>query len=178
MDGKTVVRAKTERGRGIVAVIAIVVLAAVLCAVLSACGVFRTALRVGRDIAPEAITAFYSTEASSTDPPYYRQFRFWTENGKYFFAREVREGSHWPLTEEDITVFVEKELSEQERAELLQCLDGGTVTKRTEDISAGGSGPWLYLYWNGDRGKYQVFTFSDNEKAAAFGAFCTALAEE
>ena len=178
MDRKTAVQTQKERGRKAVAVIVIAVLAAVLCVALAVCGVFKTAFCVGRDIAPEAITAFYSTEAASTNPPYYRQFRFQAEGGKYFFAHEVREGSHWPLTEKDVTSLVEKELSAQEWAALLRCLEGGTLTNRAEDTSTGGSGPWLYLYWTGDPDEYQVFAFADYEKAAAFESLCAALAEE
>ena len=177
MNEKTDVQIQTGKGRRGMAVIAIVVLAAVLCFVLTACGASINVFCVGRDAAPEAITAFYSTEGASPNPPYYRQFRFQAEGGKYFFAYEVREGSHWPLTEKDVTSLVEKELSAQEWAALLRCLEGGTLTNRAEDTSTGGSGPWLYLYWTGDPDEYQVFAFADYEKAAAFESLCAALTE-
>ena len=70
MNEKTDVQIQTGKGRRGMAVIAIVVLAAVLCFVLTACGASKKVFCVGRDAAPEAITAFYSTEAASTNPPY------------------------------------------------------------------------------------------------------------
>ncbi len=143
---------------------------------LSACGAAVGGGRVvGTAIPKDAVTDFYWTVASSTNPPDYQRYRFYVEDGAYFFYHETREGDHWPLTEADITVSGTRALSEDEWAAFFDCLAGGTVKNRTEDTSSGGSGPWLYLYWTGDRGKCQEFSFASWDKEAAFEALCVSL---
>jgi len=131
----------------------------------------------GTDIAAEALTEFYYTRSSSTNPPDYQRYRFYTEDGTRKFYHEKREGSHWPLTEDDITLAATVELTAEEWAEFLHYISGGTVTRRSDSAEAGDSGPWLYLYWEGDRGTHQVFSFASSNEKKAFEAFCAKLAE-
>ena len=138
----------------------------------------RRVLTVGDEIAAADVTEFYYTVAGSTNPPDYQRYRFSVEDGRYLFYHETRAGDHWPLTEADITVSGSKELTAAEWAEFWALLDGGQVRSREDDASAGGSGPWLYLYWQGDRDRYQQFSFADAGRLAAFEDFCRALSEE
>ena len=135
-------------------------------------------LTVGGGISFEDITEFYYTIDASTYPPQFQRYRFHVEDEAHLFYHETRKGNHWPLTEADITVSGTKELSEEEWAAFLGFVKGGTVKKREESTESGGSGPWLYLYWKGDRSKYQEFTFATWNTQTAFEEFCVALAQE
>ena len=97
------------------------------------------------------------------------------EDGTPFFFHETREGDGWPLTEEDVTVSGTAELTEAQWAQFCDCLNGGTVRDREEHLETGDAGPWLYLYWNGDAGECQEFSFASWEKREAFEALCEAL---
>jgi len=130
---------------------------------------------VGRRIAPEAITEFYYTEASSSYPPTYRRCRFYREGEGYFFYHETREGNTWPLREEQITDSGRLELREEDWTRFLDSLNGGKVMKRGENAESGGNRPDLYLYWEGDRGKYQEFAFKSWQEMQAFEALCAEL---
>ena len=130
---------------------------------------------VGKEIREADITEFYYTLSGSTYPPDYQRYHFYTEGGKVWFYHEKREGTRWPLQEEDITRSGKKELDEKQKGTLFACLKGGTVKARSEDASAGGRGPWLYLYWKGDRGKVQEFSFASYEQRLAFEKFCGGL---
>ncbi len=141
-------------------------------------GLLKKEFVVGKDIAKEDILQFYFTYDSSTYPPEFQRYRFYTEGGKLLFYHEKREGDHWPLSESDATVTGTKELSETEWDEMFSLLCGGTVRAREEHLESGGRGPWLFLYWKGDRGKIQEFTFAFYEKQREFEAFCVALKGE
>ena len=132
---------------------------------------------VGEGIAIGDITQFYYTLSSSTNPPVYQRYRFSAKDGVYVFDHEAREGDHWPLTEQDTTEAGSKELSEEEWETFFGFLKGGTVKAREEDTSSGGSGPWLYLYWDGDRDLYQEYSFPTAEAEAGFEDFCLSLKE-
>ncbi len=132
-------------------------------------------MTVGTDIAIGDVTAFYYTYATSTNPPDYQRYLFSVEDGKRLFTHEKREGNHWPLTEADITVSGTLELTDEAWAAFFDCLKGGKVTKREEDISSGGSGPWLYLYWDGDKDAYQQFSFASWDAVKEFEALCEEL---
>lgn len=130
---------------------------------------------VGGNIATEDITQFYYTLSSSTCPPHWQRYHFYTENGKYFFYHETRAGHAWPLTEENITRFGTVELSPEQWNTFVDCVKGGSVTRRTSDAESGDPGPWLYLYWTGDRGKIQQFAFASPEAQLSFESLCTML---
>jgi len=130
---------------------------------------------VGSEIAAEDITEFYYTFSSSTYPPEYQRYRFYKEKETYKFYYEKREGFVWPLTESHITLSESIELSEKEWAEFVNYLNGGKVIERNQNSETGGSGPWLYLYWEGDRAKYHQFSFSTLSEEKAFESFCVEL---
>lgn len=141
-------------------------------------GLLKKEFVVGKDIAKEDILQFYFTYDSSTYPPEFQRYRFYTEGGKLLFYHEKREGDHWPLSESDATVTGTKELSETEWDEMFSLLCGGTVRAREEHLESGGRDPWLFLYWKGDRGKIQEYAFSSFAKQREFEAFCVALKGE
>ena len=64
---------------------------------------------VGATVKQKDVTEFYYTLSSSTNPPRFQRYRFYTAEGKYYFYHEKREGDHWPLREEDVTVSGTKE---------------------------------------------------------------------
>ncbi len=165
-----------SKKKGVIAALAIIlVAAAVIAAVLIPKG--GSEMKVGKKISYEDITEFYYTESSSAYPPTYQRYRFYVEDGKRMFFHEKREGDTFPLTEADATVTGTKELTEEEWQSFLNCVDGGEVEKRTESTESGGSGPWLYLYWKKDKGKYQEFTFASYDKQVQFEELCKALAQ-
>jgi hypothetical protein len=154
-----------------------------LCAVLLLAAVIlgtyvfsRKEWTVGKQIAPDAITEFYCTYSSSANPPDYQRYRFYRQENGYWLYHETRAGDHWPLTEEDITLSGTVALQEGQWTQLMQLLNDGKVVRRSDSAEAGGSGPWLYLYWTGDKGEYQVFSFAAYDKLAAFESLCAELA--
>lgn len=130
---------------------------------------------VGTDIKPEVIKEFYYTISSSTNPPEFQRYRIKLEQGQASFYHEKREGNHWPLRETDITIHGTVELTTEHWQNFLATLNQGVVTKRIENPAGGGRGPFLYLYWQGDEDKYQVFTFADYGKQQAFEKLCLEL---
>jgi hypothetical protein len=54
-------------------------------------------------------------------------------------------------------------------------LNGGIVKKRNQSVETGDSGPWLYLYWNGDGDKYQAFSFATLNERNALEKLCEKL---
>ena len=135
----------------------------------------RREMVVGKNISPEDITEFYYTYDSSAYPPDYQRYRFYTEDGTGMFYHETREGDHWPLMEEDVTVSGTKELTEEEWEEFCSYLEGGHVRKREESLEDGDAGPWLYLYWKRDQSVYQEFSFASPEAQTSFEEFCQSL---
>ncbi|MBR4462865.1 MAG: hypothetical protein IKS51_09825 [Erysipelotrichaceae bacterium] len=130
---------------------------------------------VGKDILSDDITEFYYTYDASTYPPDYQRYRFYAEDGRYYFYHEKREGDHWPLREEDITVSGTKELTQEEWNHFFESLCGGIVQNRDDDVVDGDAGPWLYLYWKNDRGKLQEFSFASWEEEKDFEQYCLEL---
>ena len=133
---------------------------------------------VGTDIPFEDIRDFYYTYDASTGPPHYQRYRFYLEDGKKIFYHETREGGGWPQTGEDITASGNMELSDEEWSEFCACIENGTVRGREEVLDDGDAGPWMYLYWNGDLGEYQEYTFASYGQQLTFEAFCEALREK
>ena len=130
---------------------------------------------VGVDIEPEDVTEFYYTVSTSTFPPHYQRYRFYKEDGAYKFFHETREGEHFPLTEADATQTGTVELSGDQWSDLLVLLVGGRVIARQEHLEDGDSGPWLYLYWTGDKGDVQEFSFASAAERFGFEKFCESL---
>lgn len=132
---------------------------------------------VGKNISQEDITDFYFTYDSSTNPPYFQRYRLYLEEGKHYFYHEKREGDHWPLTESDVTISGKKELSEEEWENFYELLEGGTVEKRKEHLESGGRGPWLFIYWKKDKGRFQEYSFESYDKQLEFEKYCKKTAE-
>lgn len=130
---------------------------------------------VGKDIALPEIKDFYYTIDASTNPPEFQRYRFTFKDGKYSFYHEKREGNSWPLREKDITVSGTKELTVEDWQQFYSYIKDGKVTKRTDDATSGGKGPWLYLYWTKDKNAYQVFNFASFEQSQNFEQLCIKL---
>ena len=130
---------------------------------------------MGVDIKPEDVTEFYYTVSTSTFPPHYQRYRFYKEDGAYKFFHETREGDHFPLTEADATKTGTVTLSGDQWSDFLVLLVGGRVIARQEHLEDGDPGPWLYLYWTGDKGDIQEFSFVSYETRLAFESLCESL---
>ena len=139
---------------------------------LAACGRERV---LWKDISTGDFTEFYYTVSSSTYPPEFQRYHFYLEDGEVYFYHETREGDHWPLTEADVTVSGTLKLSDEQKAAFFASLEGGTVRARDERNESGGSGPWFYLYWKGDKAKYQEFSFADYGAESKFLELCLEL---
>ena len=132
---------------------------------------------VGKKVTEDKFKEFYYTYATTVNPPEFQRYRFFMEDGKAFFYHEKREGNNTFLTEEDITLSGTRELSGEEWNTFWAFLDGGTVKKRTERTDSGNPGPWLYLYWDGDKNACQVFSFKEQDTVYAFEEFCEGLVQ-
>ena len=141
-------------------------------------GCLARQVTVGTDVALSDVTDFYYTYSTSTNSPHYQRYRFYVDDQKYIFYHETREGGGWPQTEKDITDSGSRQLSETEWAEFFECLKGGTVENRKEHLESGNAGPWLFLYWKGDRSKCQEFTFASPAARFAFEELCVRLKKE
>ena len=176
-----------KNGRALCAgcIIAAAVLLIMLAALLGGNGMKRRLLMfagrpltVGGNVDMTEITEFYYTQASSAYPPHWQRYRFYREDGNWYFYHETREGGHWPLTERDITRSGTFMLTDADAQVFLRCLQGGAVSPRKNEADAGADGPWLYLYWQGDGGRYQVFRFASPAEQAAVEALCVQLAAD
>lgn len=165
--GKGSMTAKTA----VVIIAAVIIIGAVCISVAKSNRKFT----VSDDIPFNKITEFYYTVSSSANPSYYQRYHFYADNDGWMFYHETRQGSHWPLTEKDATKQGTVKLAQQQVQQLEQLVAGGKVTKRTETAETGGKGPWMYLYWEGDKGKYQQFSFGDVSAHTAFENFCQQL---
>lgn len=123
----------------------------------------------------QQISEFYYTYSSSVNPPQFQRYRFYTEEGKYMFYHEKREGNHWPLEEEDITDSGTKELTEGEWKEFCGLLEGGDIREREESVGTGDSGPFLYIYLKEDPSHSMEFRFASYDRQQAFEKYCKAL---
>ena len=120
-------------------------------------------------LSADEIDDFYYTYSTSTYPPFFQRYRFYKENGKYYFYHETREGGGWPQTEEDITGSGTLKLTEEEWAVFFSYLDGGTVREPADDLVDGDDGPWMYVY----RGRGQEeYHFPSYQARLAFEAYC------
>ena len=155
----------------------LLVLGAAAVVFLCLSGMLKKEMIVGKDIKIEDISDFYFTWSGSSYPPDFQRYRFYAEDGKHYFYHETREGDHWPLTEDDVTVSGTKELTEEEWTRFFELLQGSSVRKREDSGESGSNGPWLYLYWKGDRSKYQELSFPSWESRDVFEAYCIQLKE-
>ncbi len=132
---------------------------------------------VGKDILTSDITDFYYTEENINYDAYYQRYRFYVEDGKHLFFHETRErrNDYGPCTEDDTTLIGTIELTDEQWSQFADLVNGGTVKAREDSAEAGGTGPWLYLYWTNDKGKVQQFSFESYDSQARFEKFCLSL---
>lgn len=138
---------------------------------------FSGEMTVGKDIRIEDITDFYYTEENINYDAYYQRYRIYLEDGKHMFFHETRErkDDYGPCTEDDTTLIGTVELTDDQWSQFTDLISGGTVKAREDSADAGGSGPWLYLYWKDDKGVYQVFSFDSYGTEVKFEEFCRGL---
>ena len=139
---------------------------------------FSKEMLVGTDISSDEISDFYYTEANINYDAYYQRYRFYVEDGKHLFFHETRErpNDYGPCTEEDATKTGTIDLTDDQWAEFIGLVSGGTVRAREESADSGDSGPWTYLYWTNDKSKYQQYSFESYGKQKEFEEFCLTLA--
>ena len=142
---------------------------------LVGCTMFERKFVVGKDISNKDINEFYYTYSTSTDPAVYQRYHFYKENDQYYFFHEYREGSAFPLTEQYTKESGKVLLDNDKIDKFFKFIENGVVTKRKENTDSGSSGPWLYIYWKNDKGKYQVFDFESYSKLKEFEEFCVSL---
>lgn len=137
----------------------------------------KSTFTVGSDIKAGDISDFYYTRENINYNASYLRYRFYTQDGEYFFYHEARErpNDYGPTTEADISSAGTLRLSESEWEDFFSCLTGGSVRKRGENLSEGSSGPWMYLYWDKDRSVYQEFSFASGQKIVDFEEYCSLL---
>ncbi len=131
-------------------------------------------------ISVDDVTEFYYTYENINFNASYLRYRFYRESDKYTFSFEKREkpGEYGPTNEEDVTGSGAVELKKEEWNKFLSLIKDGSVGKREDSAEAGDSGPWTFIYWKKDKGKYQVFDFSSYDKRAQFEEFCLELSEQ
>ena len=153
------------------------IFAALLALLLGTTPAVSAGLTVGTDVAENAITDFYYTVDASYYPPHYQRYRFYREDGKKWIFHESRQGGGWPQTEENTVASGTLEITDETWAEFVACVEGGTVKAREEHLDDGDSGPWTYLYWTGDEGSIQEYSFASYGKQLEFEALCKRLAQ-
>lgn len=137
-------------------------------------------MTVGGKIGIKDIKEFYYTVENINYDAFYQRYRFYVEDGNYYFFHETRErkDDYGPATEEDATARGTLKLSDDEWEGFYDLILDGKVMERADDAASGDSGPWYYLYWKGDKDKYQVFSFASQKKAGEFVDYCAGLAEK
>ena len=160
----------------------LIVSAVLLVAVIAVAGVIIAKVSGTRTVPVStdntALSELYFTRASSTYPPYYQRYKIHLKDGRYMLYHEKREGERFPLTEEDITVSGDIELSEKELSALFACLEGGKAKKPADTAESGGDGPWVYIYYEKDPKKQLEFSFASPEKEAEFEKLCAACCSQ
>ncbi len=143
------------------------------------CGKNTKATVTNKKIPVEDITEFYYTRENINFDAFYQRYRFYKENGRYMFFHETREkpGEYGPTTEEDATYTGTLELSEDEWRSFLEFLKDGTVSVKNDSGESGSSGPWTFIYWKNDKGKYRKFDFPSYDASCKFEDFCSALSQ-
>ncbi|MCR5795435.1 MAG: RcnB family protein [Solobacterium sp.] len=167
-----------ERKRSCIAALALLAVLAAGCTGTQGTVSEKAEFTVGEDIRKGDITEFYYTYDSSAFPPEYRRYRFYTEDWKYYFYHEKREGEEWPLTEKHITVSGTVNMAEDGWDGFFGYLEGGTVVECGENLDSGDAGPWLYLYWKNDGGEYREFAFPSRQALASFEEYCEKMKGE
>ncbi len=157
------------------------VLIIMLClALFSGCGRNTKETVTNMKIPVEDISEFFYTSENINFNASYQRYRFFKEDGKYMFFHEAREkpGEYGPTTKDDVTDSGTFELNAEEWNDFLAFLKDGKVSERKNSGESGGSGPWTFIYWKNDKGKYQVFEFPTYDSRVRFEEYCRSLAQE
>ena len=126
---------------------------------------------VGKDIKEDDISDFYWTESASTNPSHYQRYRLYAEDGQHYFHHEYAVGYTFDLSENDIVSAGTKELNDTEWQSFYELIEGGTVTKISDNTDSGYD-KTVRIYWSNDKGNIREFSFENNEKAYAFEQKC------
>ena len=145
-----------------------------------AVNILKSRYTVGSDIEADDITEFYYTVENINYNASYLRYRFYSQDGKhmFFFEKRERPNDYGPTTDKDTIAKAEFELSDDQWNEFFDLVKDGTVRKRHTSAESGDTGPWLYLYWKGDKGEYQEYTFQSEQKLLEFEDFCLLLSKE
>ena len=143
------------------------------------CGKTPKETITNRNIPLDDVSEFYYTYENINFNAFFQRYRFYIEDGKYMFHHETRErpGDYGPTTEEDITNSGTFELTAEQWKDFLTFLKDGTVSERSDSGESGSRGPWTFIYWKDDKGRYQVFEFPSYDTRVHFEEFCSALAK-
>ena len=147
---------------------------------LGGCGrLIKSEYTVGTHVRQADVTEFYYTYENINYNACYLRYRFFAEDGKYYFYHEARErkDDYGPTTEADVTAKGTVELTAQQWTAFFDLLRDGTVVKRGDSAGTGSRGPWLYLYWTGDKSEIQEYSFASLDKRGEFEDFCEGLAQ-
>ena len=133
---------------------------------------------VGKDLDPAQITDFYCVIDESTYPPTFLRYHYYTADGKWYLYHETRMGEDWPLNEEDIVHSGTVSLTDEDKAALFVCLNGGTVRATDGDeLTDGDDGPWCCLYRTDNPENPQEYRFASPAQRSAFESLCAGLAQ-
>ncbi len=137
----------------------------------------KSGMTFGEDITEDKISKFYYTIENINYDAYYLRYLFYVEDGKhmFFFEERERKNEYGPTTEEDTIAKAEFELSGDEWSDFIRIISGGQVRERQENEESGGSGPWTYLYWIGDKDRYQEYSFESQSTRKEFETLCETL---
>lgn len=140
----------------------------------------KTEMIVGKDIKAEQISQFYYTYSNINYNAEYQRYRFYIEEGKNKFFHETRQnpGGYGFLTEDNTTRIGDYEINKQEWDSFIELISEGRVEKRTEKTESGDSGPWMYIYWDKDKDKYQEYYFDTYDKQLKFVEYCESLIQK
>ena len=135
---------------------------------------------VGKQIAFDDISEFYYTVEDINYDAFYQRYMFYVSNGRYYFFHETRErkNDYGPATEEDATAKGTMELDDDRWEKFCDLIEGGSVKARSDNAESGDRGPWYFLYWKGDKDKYQVYKFASAAEESGFEKYCEELAKE
>lgn len=137
-------------------------------------------MTVGEDITEDDIREFYYTVENINLDAYYLRYKFYVDDGRHMFLFEERQrpDDYGPATEEDTTAKATFEMSDDEWSRFCKIISGGTVKEREDDPGDGDTGPWTYLYWEGDKDRYQQYSFRSQSRRKDFEELCSELAEK
>ncbi len=141
---------------------------------------FQKEFNVGKDITSSDVTEFYYTYSNINYNAFYQRYYLYAKDGSHYFFHETRErkNEYGPATEEDTTAKGTVLLTNEQWAKFFELISGGTVVEKAESAESGDSGPWFYLYWKGDKGKYCEYSFTSYGAQKTFEDYCAAFAAD